>query len=163
MAVVDVMEAIGAGPASEVATAEINLCGTDVHSTTSTLIVPNAGGSPTYSCERWLRLRFAAPFLLVRDIRFWIDNYLPAEGWELRYGTSEIYRNPVTSRSDVAQLAVPTTDPGRAAANVDAGPFTDAGQDAFSSWIVLQAMRVGDAPPLLQPNALHFRFAFLEA
>lgn len=155
------LEAIGYGPDDEIEVTEtsaINIIAHDAHTGVQATMLRDPNGAPSYSCERWLRLRVAAKLIVVTGIRFWIDNYDPNPGWQLRYGISGSYRKPTTSRSDIAINVVPTADPGEDQPNVDPGPA-----DGYSSWIVLQASWWGlDTAPALQATALNYRFAWSE-
>jgi hypothetical protein len=156
------LEAIGHGPDDEVEvpdTSPIDLLSQDAHTGVQAKMHRDPTGLPVYSCERWLRLRVTAKLIVVADIRFWIDNYAPNPGWQLRYGISDVYRKPSGSRSDLAINVVPTVDPGEGLPNVDRGIVVT----GYSSWIVLQASWWGlDTPATLQGAALNYRFAWSE-
>lgn len=153
------LEAIGYGPDDEIevpATGPVNILASDAHSGVSSKMSRDPMGAPVYSCERWLRLRVTAKLIVVSGIRFWIDNYDPNPGWQLRYGVTAAYRKPSSGRSDIAINIVPAVDPGEERPNVDAGIVS-----GYSSWVVLQASWWGlETPANLQGPALNYRFGW---
>lgn len=153
---VDVLEAIGYGPDSEIVQAgEINLLATDAHSNVISKLQRSPVGLPVHTCERWIRLRFTSRESVVGSIRFWIDNQSPNEGWTLFYGVVSDYSKPVTAKSVIAIYPVPSSDPGTP--NV-----LDGFVDQYSPWIVLQAEWVGTADDSFQADTFNYVFGWDE-
>lgn len=156
---VDLMEATGYGPDSETVTGKIDLLAVDMHSanplSSKATLERLSNGAPSYTCERWVRLRFTPPFGAILKLRFWVDNYAPSDGWEVRYGTTSFYRKPSTSASDIATVIVPATDPG--VSNLGDEILTG-GQIQYSNWIVLQATWMGTAAHKIQADPLDWQF-----
>jgi hypothetical protein len=171
---VDIVEAIGPGPDSEVvAPWTIVLLAADVHSSTLTpRMKRSALGLPVYSYERWLRLRFTAPLVQAAVCRFWIENLDPNPGWSLRMGATTTYRKPLGGYpSDIAVQPVPTADPGPDHPNLlPALPSSTVSRDndlnqvttQYSPWLVLQARWEADNDDPFQDDPFVFKFAWDE-
>lgn len=160
----DLLEAVGFAPDSERTIVNFDILADDEHTGTvykqRTLMVRNSDGSPSFSCERWVRLRFSPPFGAITKLRFWVDNYDPNANWELRWGTSDEYQKPTTSASQIATHSVPTTDPDMSNLGVD---MVTGGVVTYSPWIVLQATWLGSQPGTIQPTPLNWSFGWAEA
>lgn len=168
---VDVLEAVGYGPDSEIVTDHIQLAATDVHSGVQSVMKRNLNGTPAYSCERWLRLRFTSASVQALLVRFWIDNLAANPGWQLLMGATDTYRKPTASRSDIAVTPVPGSDPGPDTPNLHplvegtttledllSGVVTQ-----YSPWLVLQAVWSADNDDPFQSTELDFRFSWEES
>lgn len=144
---VDLVEAVGAGPSSEIVVTDVpvNLCGQDVHSPGDAADNPvpaNLDGSPSYSYERWLRVRFVPPFGEVSNFRFWIDPTSIPSGWAVNWGYTEVYTTPTNSRSLIATRQLTQEDPGSTNIGVS-NPIT--GEDTrYSPYLVLQGYFIPD-------------------
>lgn len=160
-ALVEITEAIGAAPDSERTVTGFSLVAADQHSSDRRPVYLSrlSNGAPSYSCERWIRLRFTPPFGALGNVRFWVDNYRPRGGWELLWGISDMYRKPSLDASMVAVDPIPTSDP--MTSNVDLD-LVAGGEVAYSPWIVLQARWLGSAPGPIQADPLNWRFAWAE-
>ena len=166
---VDVLEAVGLGPDSEVVTSSIQIMATDQHSGTLSPLRRNLNGLPAYSCERWLRLRLTGGSAHL--VRFWIDNLAPNPGWQLLMGTSLTWRKPTTSRSEIAVALVPTEDPRVDAPNLypllsgttPLDDLLDGSSTQYTPWLVLQAVWTADDDTVFQFGDLDFRFAWEES
>lgn len=155
---IELLESVGygsRGPASEIVlepTRAVHLCGQDVHSPTLAAEFPipaNSDGTPTYSYERWIRVRFTPPFGLIGQFRFWVDPVEIPAGWQVLWGWTYGYQVPTAGESAVALSALPTADPGPSLSNFgDPGSFTGT-QTRFSAYLVLQANFL---PELTQPG-----------
>lgn len=130
-------------------------------------ILPRLDGGPSYSMERWLRFRFATPFVQVFDFKFSMPNLDVRPGWTFSYGTTTTYRQPTNGPSAIATGPVPMTQP----LEPNAGGLTplDGDMERYSDWIVLQAVVNGDAPvgPMqgftgLAAKPLQYRFDWTE-
>lgn len=160
-ALVEVVEAIGAAPDSERTVTGFSLVADDRHSTDlhPTYLARKSNGAPVYTCERWVRLRFTPPFGALANVRFWVDNYAPEDGWEVLWGISDAYQKPNLDASTVAVATVPSSDP--VTSNLDLDLVTG-GEVAYTPWIVLQARWVGNAPGPIQSAPLNWRFEWSE-
>lgn len=163
-ALVDITEAIGTAPDSERIVTDFSLLSDDEHSNTpyaaKAVLARKSDGSATYSCERWVRLRFSPPFGALVNIRFWVDNYDPADGWDLLWGTSPVYLKPTASASSVAVFQVPSTDPVTSNIGMD---LITGGQVQYTPWIVLQARWMGSPPGQIQPSPFNWHFGWSES
>lgn len=173
---VDLLEAIGygaQGPKSEVLLAKnqmVNLYGQDAHSTddpAAFAIPANNDGSPTYSFERWVRVRFIPPFGLIGQFRFWVDPMDIPDGWDIRWGWSNTYQVPTSGESQIAVSPIPTADPGPVWPNFGNPGSVDGQQTRYSPYLVLQASFLPDAT---QPGdsieplpGLIFNIAYLQS
>ena len=125
-----------------------------------------------YSTERWVRLRFEAPFNSVQGARFWVPNASSiAAGWTIKWGTSASYQTPVSTASTIATGSLPTTDPGINAPNLIAAPITGDQGDGFTLWLVLQAtvdlstagpQVIGYDPESITPEPLKLQIAWVD-
>lgn len=157
------VEAVGYGPLDEKATTQLNLLADDEHSDSpyapTSVLVRNSDGTPSTTCERWVRLQFEPPFGAITKVRFWIDNYDPSSGWGVRYGVSDIYVPPSLDTSNIAVFDAPTSDPG--VGNIDLE--ITAADGVYSKWLVLQATwSPGESGPI-QSTPLNWKFAWTEA
>lgn len=163
-AVVDLLEAIGPAPASEHVVNTLNLLSKDEHSDSfyapAAKLRRNSNGSVTYSCERWVRLRFSPPFGAVSNVRFWMPNYQPSTGWTVQWGTADTYRQPSRDRSSLATAAVPTADPGAGNVGLD---LAMGDTTRYSDWIVIQAQWTGSSTGAIQADPLDFAFDWTES
>lgn len=137
----DVLEAVGVGPRSELAVRAPRLLGNDAHSLSSQAKPTSLdiSGVPVFTFERWLRLRFSPPFGQVSKFRFWVTEMDLPDDWTLNFGTSPDYSTPVQTSSRYAYRAVPTIDPGQDASNVEVVQVVPRGVQ-YTHWIVLQAI-----------------------
>lgn len=158
---VEITEAIGAAPDSERIVTGFSLVAVDRHSADRhpIYLARNSNGAPAYTCERWVRLRFTPPFGALANVRFWVDNYAPEDGWELLWGISDAYQKPSLDASTVAIHPVPTSDPVTSNLALD---IVTGGAVAYSPWIVLQARWVGSVPGPIQSAPLNWRFGWSE-
>lgn len=153
------MEAVGIGPASEVALeTRVTMLSRDVHTGTVAPLQRDATGVPVYTYERWLRLRFTNDVVYATAIRFWIDNLSPSPGWSLRMGVSATYQQPVNSRSALAYQAIPISDPGEDSPNLSSVMVHQ-----YSPWLVLQASWSADDDDPFQLDPLDLNFAWSES
>jgi len=155
---VELLEAIGYGqygPASEVLVdGTVHLCGEDVHTPDDVLqqaIKANSDGTPSYSYERWVRVRFVPPFGLVGQFRFWADPVDIPDGWNITWGWTDNYKVPTNAPSEIATSALPTFDPGIASANFGQPVALDGRSIRYTAYLVLQAYFV---PPLTHEGDL---------
>lgn len=151
-----VVESIGYGPDSERAVDQINLLAADQHSDMQSRMQLPSNGLSVYSCERWVRLQITSTLGAIRDVAFWVDNYNPNPGWELRYGVSSLWRKPNSAPSEIAYDLIPSAEP--VIANVAGGDIT-----GYTPWVVLQAIWTDPVYTDIQPEALDFRFAWSDA
>lgn len=100
---------------------------------------PLHGTGTLHTCERWFRLRFAPGYGTARAFRFWLLESSAPPGWTLRYGTTPSYAAPTSVPSSVATNPLPTSDPGRAAPNVNASAQLIGTETQYTDWIVMQA------------------------
>jgi hypothetical protein len=153
---VELLESIGYGvngPASEtvvLASHPVHLCGEDAHSPESALDNPiqaNSDGTPSYSYERWVRVRFVPPFGVINALRFWVDMAAPIpDGWQIFWGWANGYQVPTVSQSQVAVSMLPLVDPGPLMPNFGDGVALSGNSVKYTPYIVLQAFYV---PPLV--------------
>jgi hypothetical protein len=160
---VKLTEAVGYGPDSERMTSRFDLLVQDEHSESpfaaNHLLRRSSDNSPSYSCERWVRLRFEPPFAAITKLRFWVNNYSANSGWALYYGLASTFRKPSDSASDIAVRPVPTADPDVA----NLGPeILTGGQVQYSQWLVFQAVWIGGNPGKLQTSDLNWEFDWTE-
>lgn len=148
-----VVESVGYGPDSERAVEQINLLATDQHSDVQSRLQFPGNGLFVYSCERWVRLQVASTLGAIRNVAFWVNNYSPNLGWQLRYGVSSTWRRPSSAPSSIAYDLVPTSEP--TTANLAAGDVTD-----YTPWVVLQAVWTDPAYTEFEEDILDFRFAW---
>lgn len=156
---VELLESIGFGmygPSSEtvVSSGRVFLCGQDVHSPEDPLtyaIKANSDGTPSYSYERWLRVRFVPPFGLVGQFRFWVDDLPIPDGWFINWGWTNTYKVPTDAPSQIATSPVPTFDPGISNSNFGDSIALDGRQIRYTAYLVLQAYFV---PPLTHEGDL---------
>lgn len=155
------LEAVGFGPSSELVTSRIDLLAIDEHSTSvfARNLIRNSNNSPSVSCERWLRVRFEPPFTAITNMRLWVNNYSPGNGWAINFGTTTVYREPSTSLSDIAYAPIPSSDPGISNLGFD---LLTGGQVQHTPWIVLQAVYTGNTPGRIQVSDLNFEFDWTE-
>lgn len=148
-AVAELVQQIGTAPGVDIVTPYLNLHRTDSYSLTQTSYIDEAiqvrsDGAPTYSYERWCRIRFTPPFDQVREMRFWATNLIIRNGWTVKWGTTSTFHNPTNSLSTYAVNLLPATDPGISAPNI--GGAAQLGTAVrYSDWIVIQASVNGDA------------------
>lgn len=174
-AAVDLVQRIGGAPTVDVACPYLNLHGDDtyVDGPSSYLqypVYPRSDGAPTYSMERWVRLRFQQPFGAVRAFRFWVPGWVEPEGWTVRWGASTAFDIPKLSLSSYALYPLPTTDPGPGNPNIGGEDYLEGTVTQYSNWVVVQASVNGDAPtgPLLGyggnnlPLKIPYRFNWTE-
>lgn len=173
---IELLESIGYGqygPASEQTLAPghpVHLCGEDVHSglTAAAFPIPaNNDGTPSYSYERWIRVRFTPPFGLITALRFWVTLSTPIPaGWSLLWGYSNGYQVPTNAMSTIAQSTLPTTDPGHLMPNLGDQQFLRGTHVCYSSYIVLQASFVPEqitAGSLMEPlPGVTYNVAYLQ-
>lgn len=155
---VELLESIGFGqygPASEILVdGTVHLCGEDVHTPDSPLqyaIKANSDGTPSYSYERWVRVRFVPPFGLVGQFRFWVDPVEIPDGWNITWGWAETYKVPTNAPSEIAISALPTFDPGIESSNFGPPVALDGRSIRYTAYLVLQAYFV---PPLTHEGDL---------
>lgn len=133
-------------------------------------IAPKASGAPTYSYERWFRMRFNPPFVQVFDLRFWTPGLVLPPGWSLLWGPSQTFHTPKDSASAIAVNPLPTDRPEEPNISIEEPLLGGEGEPRHSPWIVLQAMVSGDADvgPMLgftaegAPEAVDYRFEWTE-
>lgn len=166
-ATLTVVEATGPNSTRRAATS-IELLGVDGFSINSTTYlayplrtIPSSGITNTY--ERWFRFEFSGSYMDVSDLRFWLSSAL-GTGWDLRWGTTDVYRAPTNSDSDIATNSVPMSDPGVSNLNLLDNPAGGIlpGTTSISWWLVLQASATGDADTLLASSGLDYEVAWLE-
>ena len=155
---VELLEAIGFGqygPASEILVdGQVHLCGEDVHTPDDPLqyaIKANSDGTPSYSYERWVRVRFVPPFGLVGQFRFWADPVDIPDGWNITWGWTDTYKVPTSAPSEIATSALPIYDPGVESQNFGQPIAMDGRTIRYTAYLVLQAYFV---PPLTQEGDL---------
>lgn len=155
---VELLEAIGFGqygPASEtLVDGKVHLCGEDVHTPDDPLqyaIKANSDGTPSYSYERWVRVRFVPPFGLVGQFRFWADAVDIPDGWNINWGWTETYKVPTNAPSEIAISALPSFDPGIENSNFGPSVALDGRSIRYTAYLVLQAYFV---PPLTHEGDL---------
>lgn len=163
------VEAIGPGPRSEYHVSSVNLYSIDAHSGTSAgnALLKNSDNTTPYSCERWVRIRFSPPFGAISNLRFWVDNYDPVDGWEINWGLALAYNTPrVGTKSQIAISPLPLSDPGVDNPNLTIDEAetlaVGVGSTLFTDWIVLQASWKGGVFGAIQPAPLDLRFAWRE-
>lgn len=167
MSDVEILEAIGYGPDSEISVSQTLILGVDIHSDRSQYsdtqrIKKAPHGQVAFSMERWLRMHFVAGDVAqISLLRFWVPNLAPTSEWDLQMGVASDYRKPRRTQSDIAINAIPLDDPGAATPNV----FPIEGQDGgsvneYSPWIVLQALWFGGTNQAFQSTPLELHFAW---
>lgn len=170
---VRIEEAVGAPPGAIRVTGVVHLMAADAYSNgldgyLDSPLRSEADLSPGRSTERWFRIAFEQPFVLVKDFRFWMPNLSVPLGWTFRYGVSPAYQQPTNASSAIATQVVPTTRPDDP--NAGGVPGEDGTEERYSDWIVLQASVDGDAPagPLLGydvqnlPIPIEYRFEWTQ-
>ena len=164
---VDLLETVGAVPREQIATT-VHIVAIDNFSPDDPTVLPyalrpNLDGSPVYSMERWMRLRFNQPFGSVRAFRFWIDTFVMPYGWHVAWGVSSIYQIPSNAPSVIATNTLfEYHDPGEAHPNVGDAVRLYGTQTQYTPWIVLQTHVTGDAIEHVVPT-FNYHFAWREA
>ena len=155
--IIQLLEACGPGPLSEVVVTAPTLLANDSHSLSpgAQQLRPSRSGAPVLSCERWLRVRFTPPVGLVGNLRLWVPGIALPTGWHLRFGTSADYSPPSSSRSVYALADMPATDPG--VSNLGGDVTIDDTGMHYTPWIVVQASLTGtDVDVSEQTLSVHF-------
>lgn len=163
------------GVSDQVLDGNLNLNGTDTHSDglLGFAFAPITGTGTVYSYERWVQLRFEAPFNSVQGLRFWVPNSTAiANGWTVKWGATATVSTPVNTASLIATSILPGGDPGLENPNLLTGPLRgDGGVDEYSLWLVLQAsvdtslagpQLIGYNPESNTPVPLKLQFAWVD-
>lgn len=139
---------------NDIVVQSVMLSGTNSLSSQATPIPKRSDGIAVYSYERWLRVSFDPAATSVGSLRFWLNGYLPIDGWTVRYGLSTSFTTPTGQRSTVALQPPPVDDPGISNLTVTALPYSD--------WLVFQARYVGPGSVPIQTTELDVRIAWTE-